>query len=140
MERGINPLAAESSRLNEDGVLDTGLEDYEGASTDLLSLQLPQSSDVLDGHRRKYLNLPPFLSLIETRPDKQKSGKIMATMKHCEDLPIPPGHPYIEAHLRCGASDWKDSTKVYVSKSLGNTAATQRRRNAPNRVRLGQAC
>lgn len=55
--------------------------------------------------------------------DEQKFRKIMTTMKEREGLPIPPGHPYIEADLTCGASDCNKSTKVYVSKSLPNTVA-----------------
>ena len=67
MERDTNPLAAKSSRLDEDGVLSTGFENYEGASTDRVSLQLPESGDVLDGRRREYPTLLPYLSL--TDPD-----------------------------------------------------------------------
>ncbi|KAF7196196.1 hypothetical protein HII31_02597 [Pseudocercospora fuligena] len=124
MERDFNPHAAKSSRLDEDGVLSTGFENYEGASTDRVSLQLPISGDVLDGRRREYPTLHPFLTLTDPHlEDEQKFRKIMTTMKYCEGLPVPPDHPYIEADLTCGASGCNKSTKVYVSKSLPNTAA-----------------
>ncbi|KXS94203.1 hypothetical protein AC578_9960 [Pseudocercospora eumusae] len=78
-------LAGESSRLDDDGLLNTSFENYESASPDRVSFQPPESGDVLDGRRRKYPSLLPFMSL--TDPD------------------LPPGHPYIKADLTCGASD-----------------------------------